>query len=522
MGARKKKVSIFRKIFYYLPIYLGLIFVVFYINVSTVDVVYTDYIRLINSYLENVYSFKPYMQLDIFTRLPINYLERIINVTFFSYSTTFDMVLGAVSLFASAFVIARYSYGRKINKLIYLVIIMVVFSLNKWEMYTNGSGWVHFLAFTMFFLNYLILDRVYRGKNTNLNKRLLIVIPIFTILFVAGPYSATYALTMLLAYAYMILMDFYRNNLMTTLPRKKKKEDKDLFSKFTNTVKGYMPYIMAVLIPLIMYMISRKYSIEEHAGATKKSMSQVFAENPLIFPKMFIKSFSSMFIGSDYAIYNHVPNSLVLILGCLLILIYLYAIRINIRKKIYLKTIFPMLLIISGGLNHLLITLSRWIFLKEEYVMSSRYALQYQVGIIGILLTFALAIKREDLTTKKLKKTNKKIKSGFHKVSDKIYVSNIKQELEKKKSKKIYLYDIITVAVCILVIVSQVVFYKTELATAPYRKNFFEERKQAALNYENLSDKEIKKYFQYKSVEKTKEALKLLKDRKLNVFSGNY
>ena len=120
---------------------------------STVDVVYTDYIRLINSYLENVYSFKPYMQLDIFTRLPINYLERIINVTFFSYSTTFDIVLGAVSLFASAFVIARYSYGRKINKLIYLVIIMVVFSLNKWEMYTNGSGWVHFLAFAMFFLN---------------------------------------------------------------------------------------------------------------------------------------------------------------------------------------------------------------------------------------------------------------------------------------------------------------------------------------------------------------------------------
>lgn len=43
-------------------------------------------------------------------------------------------------------------------------------------------------------------------------------------------------------------------------------------------------------------------------------------------------------------------------------------------------------------MNHVLIFLSRYIFEKEDYAWSSRYALQFQVGILGIVLTFALAV----------------------------------------------------------------------------------------------------------------------------------
>ena len=51
------------------------------------------------------------------------------------------------------------------------------------------------------------------------------------------------------------------------------------------------------------------------------------------------------------------------------------------------------MLLVSGGANHLLIFLSRYIFEKEDYALSSRYALQFQAGVLGILLTFALASK---------------------------------------------------------------------------------------------------------------------------------
>ena len=48
------------------------------------------------------------------------------------------------------------------------------------------------------------------------------------------------------------------------------------------------------------------------------------------------------------------------------------------------------MLIIAGGMNHVLILMSRWIFLRDSYGMSSRYALQFQVGILGIVLTAGL------------------------------------------------------------------------------------------------------------------------------------
>ena len=33
----------------------------------------------------------------------------------------------------------------------------VLFSLNKWEMLTNGSGWAHFLSFACFYYHYEVM-----------------------------------------------------------------------------------------------------------------------------------------------------------------------------------------------------------------------------------------------------------------------------------------------------------------------------------------------------------------------------
>ena len=59
-------------------------------------------------------------------------------------------------------------------------------------------------------------------------------------------------------------------------------------------------------------------------------------------------------------------------------------------------------------MNHLLILVSRYIFMPNaDYGMSSRYALQYQIGILGILLTFALAAQKQR------GKRNRGRRSGF-------------------------------------------------------------------------------------------------------------
>ena len=102
-----------KKLIYILFPLMGALFLVAYIKASTLDVVYTDYIRIINSYFPDVYSFKPYLGADILTRLPVSYLERIINVALFSYSTRFDMYLGIIFLTLSSLVVYKFAVEPK-------------------------------------------------------------------------------------------------------------------------------------------------------------------------------------------------------------------------------------------------------------------------------------------------------------------------------------------------------------------------------------------------------------------------
>lgn len=90
-----------------------------------------------------------------------------------------------------------------------------------------------------------------------------------------------------------------------------------------------------------------------------------------------------MVIEGEQAEYIFRTNTPFLILGFLVILLYLFALWLNLRYRLYEKTVLPAILIISGGLNHVLILLSRWIFLQENYGLSSRYAFSSSPGSLG-------------------------------------------------------------------------------------------------------------------------------------------
>ena len=141
-----------------LPLF-GFLFLTAYVRSASADIVYSDYIRLVNTYLENVWSFRPYMHGDILTRIPANYPERILNVVLFRYSTMFDMMLGAFFLALSAWVAGRYCERKQLPVILTALVLGFIFSLNKWEMLTNGSGWIHFAAFALFWYHYLVWDR---------------------------------------------------------------------------------------------------------------------------------------------------------------------------------------------------------------------------------------------------------------------------------------------------------------------------------------------------------------------------
>ena len=148
------------------------------------------------------------------------------------------------------------------------------------------------------------------------------------------------------------------------------------------------------------------------------------------------------------------------------------------------------MLLAGGGMNHLIVMVSRWIFMKDTYGMSSRYALQYQVGILGILLTFSFV--RKKLHAEKTENTESKKNIGM-------------------------IVKMMTLLITAVVLVGNVMTTKSEISKAPYRKIYSLEVKEILLDFENQDDEVLKQYLEYSKPGK-KEALRILRDNGWNIF----
>ena len=93
----------------------GVLFYLAYLHRSSIDMVYSDYIRLINSYLPDVWDPEKFFVPDLLTRIPVNYLERGINVELFGYSVAFDRVMGVLAFGLSALAIGIYARRQRIG-----------------------------------------------------------------------------------------------------------------------------------------------------------------------------------------------------------------------------------------------------------------------------------------------------------------------------------------------------------------------------------------------------------------------
>ena len=112
--------------------------------------------------------------------------------------------------------------------------------------------------------------------------------------------------------------------------------------------------------------------------------------------------------------------------------------------------------------------------------MSSRYALQFQVGILGILLTFAFVWSAQ-------------------------------------KAKKSIGVKILVLAITAVILAGNLLTTKAELSKAPYRKIHSLEVKEILLDFENQDEETLKQKLEYSKPGK-KEALRILKENGLNIF----
>ena len=385
--------------------------ILFYVLLSTTDVLYSDYIRLVNSYLGKPFQLGDLLQKDILTRIPLTYFFREINRYSFGYTLIFDRVLGVLGLFLASKPLLLFMRKKQLPFLQQLLLLLLFYSLNKWEMLLNGSGYIHFLAFSAFYDYFYALDQAFSKKSSLL---VLSLYPPF-ILLVAGPYCLAVFLSCFALFFFLML-------------------GKKLWD-----MKGTILLLISNGLCLFLYLFSNHYAVYEYAGAESISLKEVLQNHLLFVVKFIFYGFSSMLVSGEnlekLLREGVIQGKGVVLIGAfvlffyvLMILLYLWRFFAssknsgtktfatknkeafssqqrqmaeqkqtdtnaltgeNVGESFYFGLL-PGLLLLHGLASHALVFLTRYMFLKESYAFQSRYALQYQSALLGAFLLLFL------------------------------------------------------------------------------------------------------------------------------------
>ncbi len=385
--------------------------ILFYVLLSTTDVLYSDYIRLVNSYLGKPFQLGDLLQKDILTRIPLTYFFREINRHSFGYTLIFDRALGVLGLFLASKPLLLFMRKKQLPFSQQLLFLLLFYSLNKWEMLLNGSGYIHFLAFSVFYDYFYALDQAFSKKSSLL---VLSIYPPF-ILLVAGPYCLAVFLSCFALFFFLAL-------------------GKKLWD-----MKGTILLLISNGLCLFLYLLSNHYAVYEYAGAESISLREVLQNHLLFVVKFIFYGFSSMLVSGENLEKllrdGVIQGKGIVLIGAFVLFFYIFMTLLYLWKffassgngggKAFSKKndgapslnqgqkeavnpieknpmaaekggepfyfgLLPGLLLLHGLASHALVFLTRYMFLKESYAFQSRYALQYQSALLGAFLLLFL------------------------------------------------------------------------------------------------------------------------------------
>ena len=495
------------------------VFLGFYILSASADIVYSDYIRLTNSYLGEPFSFRDLLTKDILTRIPVSFLFREINIAFFHYSITFDRFLGLFGLFLTSIPLLLFMAKRRIGGFFSVAILLIFYSLNKWEMLLNGSGYAHFLSFALFYLFfYLLSERVGKGSS-------LLTLSVFPFLFLltGGPYAiAVYGATILSLF-FLFLAGKIRDK------------------------RGSLVLLLSSFVSTFLYFLSNHYAVYEYAGAKSISLKEVLLTKMTFVLKFFGFGFSSLLFSGEnleeWLSSGAVQGKQLFLLGSLILLFFLLMALFFLKDLFFgekdsnddcipgkekdksLTGLFPALLLLHGLLSFALVFLSRYIFLRPEYAVQSRYALQYQSALLGALLL--LYLKTAGGQEVRVEKRNRDREIEDRKKGEKVKKDEnaesvkLAGDVDKKAEPRRALLRIISIGITLLFLGGTLHTAKTELLKAPYRRLHYETMLHSVNRIEEMDEEELERLYEYRhGKERILKAFSILKERKLNCFYG--
>ena len=309
---------------------LGFAYVVFFIFKASTNVVASDYIRIINYYIEDVTDLKYLLSWESISRIPFTFLMRFINVKLFSYSVFFDKVVGIVGLFIVNFITVKFIFENIENNVLKIlasvVLTFITFSLSAWEMILNGTGYPHFITIGLIAITYYLLS--------SFVKKSYVVSGCGNIENDAscegsGSRDRNNAL-------YSDNLKINNNNLSCN----EEKNQNIKINKFN--VKQLAPYILIILVSVICFLIYNKSNNTGvplvPVGFKKVTLFEVLRDDALFPIRFLLKSLAGSIIGSETInqtiVYGIIDDRVVLAMGVLYILIILWTLYIIIKTLV--------------------------------------------------------------------------------------------------------------------------------------------------------------------------------------------
>ena len=556
---------------------LGTVFLIYYIFRASVDVVASDYIRIINYYLEDVTDLHYLLSWEGISRIPFTFLARFINVKFFNYSVFFDKILGTFGLFLFNIVVLSFALDNIKSKIMQIIssilITYISFSLMAWEMILNGTGYAHFITVGLIALTFRIFSNRWaklleQDENesttcySKLNKTIILcVLILFTSILFAGSYAVSYNSTIIFSTILLLIYGINsgkikeRYTIIETVDKPFSKEDfaqskfhgygkYKIFGVKRKSIVKWYPQVLFMIIPVIcLYLYFKSNSTGEAlipVGFKDITIFELLKTEPLFPIKFLLKSLASSIIGVetfDYAInFKTITEKIIFFVGFLYLIVIIYAIIILIYKVIKIthkahdnvvgekdyEAIGARCYEIND-LSFLMFVCMFFVYGIANYLLIFLARYKFVVDSYGMTSRYSLQYMFLTIGIVMLfaKLLDDYVCNGHTSQSDDASAKHSELSIvidNNKRIKKIFLIAT-TILSLFFITLGHLTTNTDEIFKADYRKIIYSIIEDKAKNYKNLTDEDLENSFEFhRGPDQIRKAFNTLETKHLNIF----
>ena len=437
-----------------------------YVLTATANVPMMDYWRYIVQFVDKIYH-EGVTLVDLWIPqegaahraigMPIFYF--LANVKFFGLNTQIEIVLGIVALLINSFFLffvylKRMKWESSIAKCGFVLIALCMFNINQWEILTLEFSLGFMSRIFLILIGFYLFDTLQKKQGS----KLLVAISMLY-MFMVACLAGSYAPGALGAIVFVVLAQIF----LETSDRWK------LCAQNLMVVIGF-------IIGIVFFFNDLGGGTGDGAGARLIDM----VSDGSIFRAIFymlgssVLHVSSAQVTQDFSVYFDI--------GIVMFILYMIAIFIFFKRKIYKMTYMPIMLMAYTACIILIISFGRIPMYGVNYVTSSRYVCETTLGLAGICWIFLYEL--QFICKYELKGSIKKT-----------FVSSLG---------------------VVFILINLKTSYDTEMGIAPYRRIYQESLIEIMVTNEQVTDEEASK-FQYDTWY-VNEGIDIMEEYDLGIF----